>query len=110
MTRGFGVKRAELVELYDIEPWAVDHLDPYGLIFCFTWRKDVHRPTDFDDPAADHVWFANQLSDDACATHAILNVLFNCPDIDLGDELTDFREQTQEFSSVVRRFCDFFPT
>jgi hypothetical protein len=39
-----------------------------------------------------------------------LNVLFNCPDIDLGDELTDFREQTQEFSSVVRRFCDFFPT
>jgi len=102
LTREFGVKGVELVELYDIEPWAVDHLDPYGLIFCFTWHKDNHRPTDFDDPAAERVWFANQLSYDACATHAILNVLFNCPDLDLGPELREFRQETQSFSPVVR--------
>ncbi|KAF5348248.1 hypothetical protein D9756_010529 [Leucocoprinus leucothites] len=102
LARGLGVKRIELVELYDIEPWAVDHLDPYGLIFCFTWHKDVHRPTDFDDPAAERVWFANQLSDDACATHALLNVLFNCPDLDLGEELREFRQETQDFSAVMR--------
>lgn len=102
LTRGLGVERVEVVELYDIEPWAVDHLDPYGLIFCFTWHKDAHRPTDFEDPTAERVWFANQLSDDACATHAILNVLFNCPDIQLGTELETFRNETQEFSPVVR--------
>ncbi|KAJ3577002.1 hypothetical protein NP233_g50 [Leucocoprinus birnbaumii] len=101
LVRGLGVRRVELTELYDIEPWAVDHLDPYGLIFCFTWHKDVHRPTEFDDPAAERVWFANQLSDDACATHAILNVLFNCPDLDLGDELREFRQETREFSPVI---------
>ncbi|KAF7760868.1 hypothetical protein Agabi119p4_10277 [Agaricus bisporus var. burnettii] len=102
LTRGLGVERVEVVELYDIEPWAVDHLDPYGLIFCFTWHKDAHRPTDFEDPTAERVWFANQLSDDACATHAILNVLFNCPDIQLGMELETFRNETQEFSPVMR--------
>ncbi|KXN89535.1 Ubiquitin carboxyl-terminal hydrolase isozyme L5 [Leucoagaricus sp. SymC.cos] len=102
LTRGLGVKRVEVVELYDIEPWAVDHLRPSGLIFCFTWHKDAHRPTDFSDPASERVWFANQLSDDACATHAILNVLFNCPELDIGNELRDFREETREFSPVIR--------
>ncbi|KAF9472727.1 cysteine proteinase [Pholiota conissans] len=102
LTRRLGIRRLELVELYDIEPWAVDHLSPYGLIFCFMWRKDTHRPTDFNDPAAERVWFANQLSDDACATHAILNVLLNCPSIDIGDELRAFRKETEHMSPVMR--------
>ena len=87
--------------MYDIEPWAVDHLHPYGLIFCFMWHKDSHRPSDFEDPAAERVWFANQLSDDACATQAILNVLLNCPDIDIGEELQNFKEETKFMSPVV---------
>ena len=87
--------------MYDIEPWAVDHLHPYGLIFCFMWHKDSHRPADFEDPAAERVWFANQLSDDACATQAILNVLLNCPDIDIGEELLNFKEETKSMSPVV---------
>ncbi|PBK83216.1 cysteine proteinase, partial [Armillaria gallica] len=70
------------------EPCAVDHLHPYGLVFCFCWRKDTHRPTNFKDPAAEHVWFANQLSDDACASQAILNILFNCSNINIGKELS----------------------
>lgn len=102
LTRRLDIHGLELVELYDIEPWAVDHLRPHGLIFCFMWRRDTHRPTDFDDPAADRVWFANQLSDDACATHAILNVLLNCPDIDVGNELTQFRKDTEDMSPVMR--------
>lgn len=66
------------------------------------WRKDSHRATDFNDPAAERVWFANQLSDDACATHAILNVLLNCPAIDIGDELRALRQDTERMSPVVR--------
>ncbi len=79
----------------------MDHLKPHGLIFCFLWSKDSHRPTDFDDPAAERVWFANQLSNDACATHAILNVILNCPDIDIGDQLRSFKADTLAMSSVV---------
>lgn len=102
LTRHLGIKGLELVELYDIEPWAVDHLQPHGLIFCFLWKKDNHRPGAFNDPAAEKVWFANQLSDDACATHAILNVLLNCPGIDLGEDLNEFKKETEQMTPVVR--------
>ncbi len=101
LTRKLGVKHLEIVEVYDIEPWAVDHLHPYGLVFCFRWRKDTHRPTDFKDPAAEHVWFANQLSDDACASQAILNILFNCSNVDIGTGLSEFKEYTREMSPKV---------
>lgn len=86
----------------------MDHLKPHGLIFCFLWSKDCHRPADFDDPAAERVWFANQLSSDACATHAILNVVLNCPDVDIGDELRSFKADTQSMSSVVSDSFAFF--
>ncbi|KAJ7134767.1 hypothetical protein C8R44DRAFT_870362 [Mycena epipterygia] len=102
LTRRLGIRGLELVELYDIEPWAVDHLRPRGLVFCFMWRKDAHRPGDFDDPAAERVWFANQLSDDACASLAMLNIVLNCPDIEIGPELTMFRQETESMSPVMK--------
>ncbi|KAJ7245049.1 hypothetical protein B0H12DRAFT_1203534 [Mycena haematopus] len=92
----------ELVELYDIEPWAVDHLQPRGLVFCFMWRTDAHKPSDFDDPAAERVWFANQLADEACGTLAIINIALNCPDIEIGEELTMFRQETESMCPVMK--------
>lgn len=89
------------MELYDIEAWAVDHLHPLGLIFCFLWHKDSHRASDFDDPDAERVWFANQLIDDACASQAILNVALNIPDISINDRLNAFKADTAEMTSVV---------
>ncbi|KAJ3986931.1 ubiquitin C-terminal hydrolase [Lentinula detonsa] len=100
LARRLGVKNLSVVEVFDIEPWATDHLQPHGLIFCFHWRKDVHRPGEFENP--EQVWFANQLSDDACATHAILNVLLNCPTVNLGHELQQFRNETKEMSPVMK--------
>lgn len=101
LTTKLGIPGLEIVELYDIEPWAVDHLSPRGLIFCFMWRKDAHRPADFEDPAAERVWFANQLSDNACASLAILNVVLNCHDIRIGETLSAFKQETEQMSSVV---------
>ncbi|KAH6904854.1 ubiquitin C-terminal hydrolase [Coprinopsis sp. MPI-PUGE-AT-0042] len=102
LVRKLGVRGTELVEVYGIESWALDHLKPYGLIFCFLWHKDSHRPAEFNDPAAENVWFANQLSDDACATHAILNVVLNCPEIDIGTDLSQFKQETAHMSPVMR--------
>ncbi|KAF9261736.1 cysteine proteinase [Marasmius fiardii PR-910] len=110
LIRHLGIKNIELIELYDIEPWAVDHLDPHGLIFCFSWKKDKdsqdHRPKadDFQNDPIEQVWFANQLSDDACASLAILNVLLNCDrdKVDVGEELASFREETKDMSAVMR--------
>lgn len=99
-----GVKGLEVIELYDIEPWAVDHLNPHGLIFCYmcTEESDNFETGDeLDDPDAERVWFANQLSDDACSSQAILNVLLNRPQIYLSDELSDFKKITDDMSPVV---------
>ncbi|CCL98478.1 uncharacterized protein FIBRA_00476 [Fibroporia radiculosa] len=105
LIRKLGIRGLEVTEIYDIEPWAVDHLSPHGLIFCYLCtdeKNGTKRYDNIDDPDAERVWFANQLSNDACATQAILNVLLNCPGIELGDELQDFRVETEHMSSVMK--------
>ena len=89
--------------MYDIEPPTLDHLKPKGLVMCFTWKQDHHQPKEFLDPSAKDVWFANQLNDDACASLAILNVLFNCPEVELGEEMCDFKAETSDMSPKVNR-------
>ena len=98
----FGVKGLEVTEIYDIEPWATDHLKPHGLIFCYMCDdSDSTNASELEDEDAERVWFANQLSDDACASHALLNVLLNCPNVDLGEELRVLQTVTEEMDPVV---------
>ncbi|KAI0933243.1 hypothetical protein AcV7_004769 [Taiwanofungus camphoratus] len=103
-----GVRGLEVTEIYDIEPWAMDSSAPHGLIFCYLYtdendpHEDANDDEGFEDRDAQRIWFANQLSDDACASHAILNVLLNCPDIDLGEELREFNAMTEKMSPVMR--------
>lgn len=61
-----------------------------------------------EDEDAQRVWFATQLSDDACASQAILNVLLNCHGINLGERLSDFQADTVEMSPVVSDLCLVF--
>ena len=95
------------MELYSVEPYETDHLNPYGLIFCYLCSdgvdtaKDLDPSEDFDDPDARSIWFANQLSDDACASQAILNVLLNCKNIRLGAPLKEFAADTEGMSPIV---------
>ncbi|KAH9840782.1 cysteine proteinase [Rhodofomes roseus] len=98
-----GVRGLEVTEIYDIEPWATDHLDPHGLIFCYMCTDSEETNTSaLEGEDAEKVWFANQLSNDACASHALLNVLLNCPHVDLGGELQELQAVTAEISPVMR--------
>lgn len=55
----------------------------------------------YDFAASENIFFANQTIQNACATQAILSVLLNREDLDLGDKLREFREFTQAFPAEV---------
>lgn len=97
----------------------------YGLIFLFKWRQEKDdRPTltDYNFFFANQAWcdillsvwffltllifvifFSVKVISNACATQAILSVLLNRPDIDLGPGLTEFKQFSTALPPDVRR-------
>ncbi|PAV15016.1 cysteine ase [Pyrrhoderma noxium] len=91
-----------------IRSWGVYKFDTKAwykgrFILCFTWRDEKHHTSNsLDTETKNKIWFANQLIDDACASLAILNVLLNVPEIELGSELEFFRSETIDMSPKMR--------
>jgi len=107
LLRRLDVQGLEVTEVYDIAPWAIDHLSPRGMIFCYVCQEDtaedeLEEMYDGPDPDAEDVWFAHQLTDDACASQALLNVIFNCEGIELGEHLSMFFEDTRKMSPEMK--------
>ena len=73
----------------------------YGLIFLFKWNQETRdtREVDHSDPK---VFFASQVVNNACATQALLSILLNRPEIELGDELDRFKAFTADFSPEMK--------
>jgi len=75
------------------------------LIFLFKWIGGMEIDGEFvKDSRTDEIVFIKQVIENACATQAILGVLLNCehPDIDLGDNLKDFKSFVSCFDPDVR--------
>lgn len=105
-----GVKDVQFEELLSLDPDSLAQLQPvYGVIFLFKFPTDApyaagDKPLDgeFDHDASEHIFFAAQTIQNACGTQALLSVLLNKTDpdmgessyIDVGDSLRDFREFT----------------
>lgn len=73
------------------------------MVFLFKWQKGGNKAAnDFPvDQNADHVFFAKQEINNACATQAILSILLNRDDLDIGEELKQFKEFTADFPPDV---------
>lgn len=90
----------------------------YGLIFLFKWVEE--DPDRQEQSCPEAVWFANQVSrkfqlgfsgffakeektiSNACASVAMLNIVNNVPNIELGENLQAFKEFTASFSPALR--------
>ena len=120
-----GCAGVEFAELYSLDDESLSELSQqqqvcYGLIFLFEWKaantsenaavvppgsvvQQVNEPPLSEDQIPPNLFFAHQVTTNACATQAVLSVLLNAAnegkmtDEDLGKVLSDFRSFTSEF-------------
>ena len=98
----YGVRGVKVEEVYDITRKMETKV--YGFVFLFRYvlgdRRARKAARDlvaedtyvFDTDMVNDMFFAHQIINNSCATHALLSVLLNCEDIDLGSNLTRLKK------------------
>uniref|UniRef100_A0A8C9VR40 Ubiquitin carboxyl-terminal hydrolase n=1 Tax=Scleropages formosus TaxID=113540 RepID=A0A8C9VR40_SCLFO len=106
LIKGFGCKGVQVEEIWSMDPENFENLKPvHGLIFLFKWQPgEEPAGSVVQDSRLDHIFFAKQVINNACATQAIISVLLNClhADLHLGETLTEFREFSQSFDAAMK--------
>ena len=99
----FQVKDVQLDELYSLDDDTLASMGKiHGLIFLFKWQKPPEGaapPTISEDPT---IYFANQTVNNACATQALIQIMLNKEEIEIGPELSMLREFTAEMPADMR--------
>lgn len=98
----YGVRGVIVEEIYDISR-KID-TKVYGFVFLFRYvlgdRRARKAARDlisedtyvFDTDMVNNMFFAHQIINNSCATHALLSVLLNCEDVNLGPNLTKLKK------------------
>jgi ubiquitin carboxyl-terminal hydrolase L5 len=114
LLEALGCHAVELQELYTLDDMDIISSDQtiYGLIFLFPWKSKEERvaiassnaastsPTEQSPPPED-LFFAHQVTTNACATQALLSVVLNTV-TDLGSTLTEFKTFTASFPPPLK--------
>jgi len=98
-----GVTNAQVEEIYSLDDQITsDQVDNcFGFIFLFRWKEE-EEVEDMESTCPENVWFANQVLDNCCASLAMLNIVFNRKEVELGDHLASFKAFTQEHTPPLR--------
>ncbi|EGG20526.1 peptidase C12 family protein [Cavenderia fasciculata] len=92
LIENMGVKDVQVEELYSLDASEFSKLKPvYGLVFLFKW-DGKHYSSSQEPCDNQELFFAKQVINNACATQAILSILMNNKDIEMSDELTNFKD------------------
>jgi len=91
MLWNLGIQGAAVEEIYSLEQAEQQQSYSYGLIFLFKWRDEPDPRPVVSDDELDGLIFSRQMITDACATQAILSVVLNVPELDIGDEMNEFK-------------------
>jgi ubiquitin carboxyl-terminal hydrolase L5 len=105
-----GVQDVELQEVYSLDELSTSQNEVYGLIFLFQWVADVQEQhAASKEPLEESaippgLFFAHQVTTNACATQAVLSVLLNATHIrdKWGNILQEFHSFTAAFPPNLR--------
>lgn len=102
MLKDMGVHGVKINEVWSLDDdnLAILPQPVHALIFLFRYRE-----TDKDDLVTEcpaDVWYAEQVPDFACASVALLNIVNNVPGLEMGKELRNFKDFTQDMTPQLR--------
>lgn len=101
--REMGVEGIAVREVFAMTPDLLEMLPQpiYGLILLFRYREFGNADQPADCPS--NVWFANQLpAQNSCGTLAMINILMNSPDGQIGEHLSQFKDFTKDLNPFQR--------
>lgn len=129
LIESFGVKNVELTELWSLdddslrmltEPMEGVTASVHGLIFLFKWQSSEGHANDVsegvgrplgEEETPNTLFFARQVTHNACATQAILSVLFNAPrsieSMDDNEKIDDEDGRRLVLGSMLSNFKSF---
>ncbi|PVV04002.1 hypothetical protein BB560_001492 [Smittium megazygosporum] len=105
-----GVNGIQVEEIWSLD-FDFSSLDPvYGIIFLFKWDKEAQDSSkEIIDPNLESenskdqdILFIKQVIPNSCATQAIVSVLINSENIELGENLSHFKEFVLPLPSDMR--------
>lgn len=91
MISSLGVKDVAVEEIWSLDGISQAKEQSYGLVFLFKWVQESDPRATLDSSSVGDLIFARQTVQNACATQAILSVLLNAQNIELGETLSDFK-------------------
>jgi ubiquitin carboxyl-terminal hydrolase L5 len=106
MIERLGVQHVQVEEILSFSDEEFARVEPaYGLVFLFKYTPGLvseGSPLSEDQVPAD-LFFARQVVTNACATQALLSLLFNATDkIEIGPKLRAFRDFVQDFPADLK--------
>lgn len=109
LLESLGCEQGQLEELWSLdEETLAAHGEIFGLIFLFQWQRTergssatAKKPCLAEDQVPEGLFFAHQVTTNACATQAILSVMLN-QDLELGPTLNEFKEFTASFPPSLK--------